>query len=305
MSRGKWFPGLLLVVIGGMLLASNLGYLDISVGEVLSLWPLLLVLIGISMLLGSRRGMPFGIVALLVLAGVFVWYGEDNNWDIQRMMRVREVSSENTTFHQPLREEVKTASFQLDSGAGNLDLSDGSALEDLFTIDTSSTWGSYSMERQNSEDNRESWRLYQNVRTGNGLFSFGKHHNQANIKLSSQPDWQIRANVGAANVSFDLTNLTVSEFRIESGASTMNIRIGEKQEHSDVTIKTGASTLTVYVPRASNVRLQEDTGLSSHDFQDFVKTGDKTYVSSGTEQAENTVDLKINAGVSSIKVIRY
>lgn len=49
-------PALILIVIGGVLLANNLGYTSVSLGRIISTWwPALLIAVGISMLLRDRR----------------------------------------------------------------------------------------------------------------------------------------------------------------------------------------------------------------------------------------------------------
>lgn len=69
---GKLFWGLMFVMIGGMALASNFGLLNPHWNNVLRLWPIAIVAIGISIL--SVRNIAWKIVsaifALVVLAAV-------------------------------------------------------------------------------------------------------------------------------------------------------------------------------------------------------------------------------------------
>ncbi|WP_261130637.1 cell wall-active antibiotics response protein LiaF [Bacillus sp. Marseille-Q3570] len=50
--RGSWFMGLFLSVIGGLLVGDRLGVMEFRFEQILNLWPLLLVYIGIRMLWG-------------------------------------------------------------------------------------------------------------------------------------------------------------------------------------------------------------------------------------------------------------
>ncbi|MCF6408917.1 cell wall-active antibiotics response protein LiaF [Pseudalkalibacillus salsuginis] len=54
--RGSWFMGLFLSVIGGLLVSDRLGFMDFQFEQIINLWPLLLVYIGIRMLWGRRPG---------------------------------------------------------------------------------------------------------------------------------------------------------------------------------------------------------------------------------------------------------
>lgn len=306
MARGRWLTGTVLILMGILFLAANTGYIAVTVGDILSFWPLIIIVVGILMLFRSRRGAPLGIIALVVLAGAVIWYGQDTNWNLDRMLEYRGGSAaEQQSFKVPFKGSSRTARFQLDAGAGSMTLTGGASFDQLLSVETQSVWGSYSLDQLQDSNFEESWHLRQDVRPGRGLFSFGGNQNKATIKLNPTPDWDIVANVGAADLNLDWTSLSVTNARIESGASNMTIRLGDWQQHCTVTVKTGASSLTVYVPRSSKVTIREDSGLSSRDYQDFSKTGDKTYASTGTDQALNSIDLTINAGVSSVKVVRY
>lgn len=50
-------PAVILIVIGGLLLANNLGYTSVSLGRFISTWwPALLIIAGLGMLLRGRKG---------------------------------------------------------------------------------------------------------------------------------------------------------------------------------------------------------------------------------------------------------
>lgn len=50
-------PAILLIVLGGVLLANNLGYTSVSLGRIIATWwPAILIVFGVSLLLGDRKG---------------------------------------------------------------------------------------------------------------------------------------------------------------------------------------------------------------------------------------------------------
>lgn len=76
-SRLKW--GVLLIMVGGTFLAINLGYLSWWVWtDLLYLWPVLLIAIGLEIILKKTSIPALGYVSTLIIIGCFVWaYSED------------------------------------------------------------------------------------------------------------------------------------------------------------------------------------------------------------------------------------
>lgn len=53
--QGKVFAGLVLIVIGALFLANNLGYTNLSLGRLISTWwPAILIVIGIGLMVGRK-----------------------------------------------------------------------------------------------------------------------------------------------------------------------------------------------------------------------------------------------------------
>lgn len=50
-------PAVILILLGGVLLANNLGYTSVSLGRIISTWwPAILIVVGFGMLLRDRKG---------------------------------------------------------------------------------------------------------------------------------------------------------------------------------------------------------------------------------------------------------
>ena len=63
---GRIFWGLLLVLIGGMLVADNFGWLNVNWGDLWRLWPLVIIAIGVSIL--SVKGIVWKIFTIVLAA---------------------------------------------------------------------------------------------------------------------------------------------------------------------------------------------------------------------------------------------
>ncbi len=56
MVFNRWFWGLLLIAIGGFILLNNVDLFDYSLGQLISdFWPIILIILGLSMIIGHRR----------------------------------------------------------------------------------------------------------------------------------------------------------------------------------------------------------------------------------------------------------
>ncbi|MBN2350660.1 MAG: hypothetical protein JXJ22_17620 [Bacteroidales bacterium] len=62
------FVGLLFIIIGGLLMAGNLGFISINLKEYIFKWQSILIVIGL-LSLTKREGIPFG--SILIILGVF------------------------------------------------------------------------------------------------------------------------------------------------------------------------------------------------------------------------------------------
>ena len=82
--QGRIFWGLILVVIGGLFLLDRLGGFDF--GYLISTyWPVIIMILGLSILIGNRFRRPFGGLFIIALGGFFLLRQldllGDNAWD--------------------------------------------------------------------------------------------------------------------------------------------------------------------------------------------------------------------------------
>jgi hypothetical protein len=312
MNNKNVFWGIILVVIGVLFILSNLGVFDFSFRALFDMWPALLVIWGISML-PIKGGLKTTLSVITVLFAVFVASTRDysGHWSNQIGPRVHmgnfnlddfeddeNYSDENYTFlfTEDYDESVKTAVLNMDIAAGKFTIEE--ATDFLIDFEAENNLGQYEKEIMKNGSTTE---IY--VRLEDGKLRSGSNKNRAFISLNTQPTWEMKLDIGAAEFVADLRAFKVGNVEIDGGASAIKIKIGDKQEETNIDIESGASSVKIYIPESAACEVLSNTVLSDLDLDGFIKDG-KTYRTSNFEEAKQKIYIELDAAISSLNVIR-
>lgn len=312
MNNKNVFWGVLLVVVGALFIFSNLGFFDFSFRAIFDMWPALLILWGVSML-PIKGGLKTILSIVAVLLAVFVATTRDysDHWTSHLGPNIHvgdfdwedseddEYSSENTytySFNEDYAESIKTAILNMDIAAGKFRIED--TTEFLIDFEAENNLGQYKDEVMKNGSTTE---IY--VRLEDGNFKSGKNKNRAYIKLNTQPVWEMKLDVGAADFVADLRDFKVSRVEIDGGASSIKIKIGDRQEETNIDIESGASAVKIYVPESAACEVVSNTVLSDLDLDGFIKEG-KTYRTPNFDEAKQKIYIELDAAISALNVIR-
>jgi hypothetical protein len=300
--RGVFWP-LLLIALGLIFLLQNFGFISgVSWRAVASLWPLLLVLIGLDIAFARRWPVPTLVAEVLVIAaglalvayspnlspGVFV-FGDGNGSGETDVS----VPRNNATQLALTLNGGGTRSYHLSGGADQL-------------VDAHST--SPDLRLRSSGTTRADVRLDQ---TSNGFF-VPSGPGDVQIRVASDIPTSLTINVGAGEFDVDLSNVGVTDARINIGASSMRLVLPKPTGDVAIRINGGASTITLVVPDGVETRIATTGGLltlrsdntrlgSGGGIGGCVACGSSVETSAyGT--AHDRVTVTISAGASSIVV---
>jgi hypothetical protein len=303
MSVGRVLVAVILIVIGALLLAGNLGW--ISWDFVLSLWqlwPLILVVIGIELLLGRRhtRLAAVLIVLVIVAGGAFAWYGSSSgDWGWGGATETV------TTIQGSNAVGVTSAKATLKIGASDITIRGGDIPRVLQGTWTSHGRPSFTQSVEGSAYSAEFTQSSTGV-----VFIFGPRRESLDLTLAGGAGglvkglpWDLRLDTGASSSTIDLTGVTLSRLTVNSGAASVDVKVGaDVVDNATVAIKGGAGSYNLELPSTLNLRVQTKTGLSSNSFSSgFTKEGE-TYVHNG---GGPRLAVSIEAGVSSVDVSLY
>jgi hypothetical protein len=299
MKLSTLFWGVLFVLIGGLFLLNNIGVLNVDWTTVWRLWPMILIFWGLSILVGNQRPPWYAVLLMIGLMIFMVVAFVTTEW-IHGDFEVSGEDSYAQTFEEPMAPKTEHATFRLQSGAGKFFIRDTTT--QLVKAQTQVSFGKYNLSREQSD---HSTYVTLDFRGKSRNWNFGRTRNRADVQLNTTPIWNIQIDVGAASTNFDLSPYKVEELRLNAGASSLKVRLGNRSEEMRVRIKTGASSTSVEVPESVGCEVRLQTALSGKRIRGFEKISSNHYQTSNFDGAAKKIYIDVEAGVSQVTVERY
>ncbi len=264
MRRGSMIWGIIILVAGILFLLDNLGLLPVNAWKVV--FPAALIILGLWFLVGPAL------------------FGKE--------LPVEQVSV-------PL-DDVAEAEIKFRHGAGELVVSAGEISGQLLN----GSFGGGVEHRVRQEG--KSCRVKLSAPSDNFWmmpFSHGGKGLTWDVRLSKEIALKLDFKTGASDNRLDLTDLIVTDLRLETGASRCEITLPAQAGFSRVSISAGAASIKINVPQGVAVHMKAETGLSgvNVDTHRFIQTGN-IYESPDYASAANKVDIQVEAGVGSIEI---
>lgn len=118
--------------------------------------------------------------------------------------------------------------------------------------------------------------------------------------------WNAVVQTGASSLTADLSNVELAGLTLRTGASSVNLKLGEvpiQIAKDKVSVKAGASSVDITVPRGAAVRVVTENGLSSTNVSGgFKRQGDGSWETPGFGSAQHAYEISIESGVGSVSV---
>ncbi|HAQ66063.1 MAG TPA: hypothetical protein DCR43_09475 [Bacteroidales bacterium] len=312
MSFKNVFWGVLLLTIGLLYALRNFDVIWFSWSSVADLWPLLLLLWGISLipakplykLLGS-----FGVIVLAVILVLIRPTGDGfdfqighRNWSSNSHWNQDNDSDTDTyrdqAFSLPVAKAGARVALNLEAAAGRFELMD--TTNQLISFESHGNIGPYMMEPGEGEQITTV-----DIKLDNVSVNSGQVKNEVIMKLNPSVIWNIKVEAGASKVDMDLKNFMVRRLELDGGASSVDIIVGSLMDTVDVDLEVGVSSLSIAVPQASGCELRTDAVLSGRRITGFEKISTGLYRTNGFDTAKKKIYIDAEAAISDLKVERY
>ena len=296
------FWGVILILIGVLFTLENFNLIDFSVRELWRLWPVVLVLWGIS-IIPVDKWIRLGLVLLVLTGSVFFLLDQAVEWENEQSQDIEWSANEQTENYQEFYitndDSTAFATLNMEAAAGSFSLHNVTDSLLYFTQKTTGIQYKYFVTKTGE-------RVKINIETANSHVGINnKNENKVKIKLNEDPLWNINLEVGAAAVNFDLSPFKVKKVDLESGAASLKLKLGDKYPETRVSIDAGASEIVVKIPKESGCDLEVSAVFSGKKLNGFEKVDHGHYQTANFNSAANKVYLEINAAVSSYSIIRY
>lgn len=307
MKHGNVFWGILLIMAGTLFALRNFDIIDFTWYSFLRLWPLLLVLWGISVLpVKSGYKVAFSVIAVLFAVAIIIRYpdyrmrifGRDwIEWRSDEEYRDSEDWKEQH-FTERYDSSIQTAFLSLDVAAGKFEIEDETDM--LFKFDHEGRAGAYDLDIEESDSSKE---IILSLEDTKGTV---RKKNVSKLALNKNPLWSLSIDAAAATANIDLTSFRVKSLELDGGASDITIRMGKLQELSNITIDAAVTSLDLILPEEADIELRTSTVLSLRDIEGFDKIEKGLYRTPGfSDHSDHTIIIELDAAVSGVNVELY
>ncbi len=198
-------------------------------------------------------------------------------------------------FSVPLQ-GASEATLSIDHGAGRIDLRSGANPGDFIT----GVAGVGMDKKVQLHDGK----LDVEIDAGPSFIPFiGPESGAWEFRLAQDVPISLKIEAGASRLDMDLSDLRVTYFRYNGGASSLNLTLPGRVEHALVDIDAGAARINLHVPQGVAMRLHRKGVGSIHvDEQRFPMRDSSVYQSADYDTAQYHADVTVDGGATSLTV---
>lgn len=291
--RSLIFPALV-ILAGVIALLVNTGAIPADrLILLVTLWPLILIVIGVELII--RRGVhgPAAdvaaaavVVIAIVAAAAYVAVGPY-------------ATGTNTADFTAPGGDLHQASLELDFGSATVDITSGTDLGSALYrahIESPNPGVDGSFDRATG--------AVKISQRSNFSFGLQNGHVTANVQLNPDVTWTIKENTGASTDTLNIPQVKVSAITINTGASREDLTLGAPAGIVPVEVNGGA--LTVHLHRQSGTETSVDVsgGAVSLDADGHQQhgIGDLRYQSNGFAGASDGYRVRVSGGACTVTV---
>jgi len=306
MKTSHIFWGTLFIVLGLLVLLNNFAAINLHWGNLWQFWPILLVLIGISMLVKNKFGKSAlaGAAAILLALLLFTSVKLTTDFikgDFEFVLNDDEdYNFAITEYQESFDTTITKAKLYLDAGLGSFNI--GDTTSKLIFVKTEGIEKHYKLTKQ-VHDNVSKLNLKMKKTT----FHLGKNKfkNKVEISLNENPTWDINIDGGAASMNLDLTKFIIENIDVGMGAAALYVKLGSLSDRIRLNVDAGASDIDIMVPEEVGCQVRTDDVLSSKNLHGFTKIKSGFYRTAEFDESGKKIFIEIDCGVSSINISRY
>jgi hypothetical protein len=310
MKHRNIFWGGLLVTLGVLFILKNTNVIYFNWYNIFSLWPMILILIGITVLPIKNflktilTILVLGITITLLLTNSSRWYSPLTiKWHIFDKWSHCDDSYDNEVrtdrhFYEPYNSEISEATLNIDAAIGKFKIMNESTYMMDFTRNGNVGFYVYSSTIYNKHQTM-------NLDIKKNFFKHRNLINDVEIKLHPDPIWNLIIDSGVAEIDLDLRKFKTKNIEVDGRASAIYLKLGDKYDRMNIYLDSGVSSIEIFIPEESGCEIDTDTFLSAKSFNNFEKIKKGLYQTKDFEDAKNKIYINIDAAITNLNVVRY
>ncbi len=321
-NKSNLFWGVLLIGIGVLFLGQNLEWFHIAwnFGDIAKYWAVLLILAGIAALLHERKTVFNSASAILIAFAIpLALYTcvsdgvgaikdaveEDIHIDIDGDEDTTSTSSSGKIQNYKIdwSPNTKEATLKLKGGAVAFKLNESK--DKLFEAQTSMfTKGGFTL----VEETQNTSKIIDFQQNGKvkGHFDFDDEDisNTVDLALNTTPVWNLDLGVGVGKLDFNLEKFQVKTLKLQTGAASIDIKLGNLQEKTDVSVEAGLASVKFKIPKDVACEVKFKGALNEKELDNFKKVEDGLWRTENYSSSAKKINFIIEGGLSSFEIIR-
>jgi len=285
-----------LIFLGVFFLLQNLNLMHLNLEEIVTFWPILLIIWGITLLkvpelLKNIFSSLLGVLlALVIITSINSIKRDIFDIDDDLELNTNTILS-NEIYSIPIDSNITNYKLEIKSGSASILINSLDTLKDLLLTSATNESNDYNSYQKiyeltfnplNSVDDKSIGKLFLNE---NLIYDFD---------ISS----------GASKMDINLSNSKVKNFDLEAGVSTIKLILGDKVDTTFVNLSLGAAKLKIDFPKSSNCIINTESALTNKNFKKFTKTNNNQYKYIA-ENSNKYIFIKYEGAISTVYVEPY
>jgi hypothetical protein len=134
----------------------------------------------------------------------------------------------------------------------------------------------------------------------------GPDNGEWRFQLTQEVPVAIKVDAGASSMDFDMTDVKLTYLGVDTGASSLKLRLPVNAGHTLVDVESGAASVEMFVPQGVAARIRFTQGVSSINIDEqrfplFSGAGN-LHQSPDYDSAANKVEINLEGGANSVKI---
>jgi len=300
MKTKQLFWGVLFLTLGVLYLMVEVMHINFALSGFYHYWPLSLIFIGLTVLSKNTyvkltlSGLA-GIVIALVIFSFFSksWFSwNDCDDEVHSISKTEQ-------FIEPFDTKVKTVDAVFKLGAGKIIV--GGNDSNLVSVNSGGMKNMFSVETNKNDD---AYAFDISMKDVNIKLD-EKIHRILQVGLNNKPNYSFDFELGAADVTLDLSPLKVEKIDLSSGAASCTMKVKEfATDNMNIKIEAGAASVRLIIPKDAGAQIKRETAFATTQFDTFKEISDDLFQTENFASAKKKIFIEIDGGVASFFVSR-